>query len=49
MFAVLGDRMGLSDDAPSHSWNTSHESSACDQAPLHTTGGNGLLYCFAVK
>ncbi len=49
--AVVGhhDRMGLSDDAPSKSWNSSHDSRGCSQSNLVGTGGNGLFYCFAVK
>jgi hypothetical protein len=41
------DRMGLRDDAESHSWNSSHPSRGCTQAGLRSTGGDGLLYCFA--
>lgn len=53
--AMLGhaDRVGLRDDAPSHSWNTSHPSrgaeGGCSQADLRSTGGDGLLYCFAAN
>jgi hypothetical protein len=53
--AMLGhaDRMGLRDDAPSHSWNSSHPSrgpgGGCTQADLRSTGGDGLLYCFAAN
>ena len=53
--AMLGhaDRMGLRDDPPSHSWNSSHPSrgkdGGCSQADLRSTGGDGLLYCFAVN
>lgn len=49
--AMLGhhDRIGLRDDAPSKSWNTSHASSGCSLDALRSTGGAGLLYCFAVK
>jgi hypothetical protein len=53
--AMVGhsDRMGLRDDAPSHSWNSSHPSrgkdGGCSQADLRSTGGDGLLYCFAVN
>jgi hypothetical protein len=47
------DRMGLRDDAASHSWNSSHPSrgpdGGCSQADLRSTGGDGLLYCFAVN
>jgi hypothetical protein len=48
--AMVGhhDRMGLRDDAPSRSWNSSHPSrGGCSQAALQGTGGDGLLYCFA--
>jgi hypothetical protein len=41
------DRMGLQDDAPSKSWNSSHGSRGCSQADLQGTGGDGLFYCFA--
>lgn len=41
------DRMGLRDDAPSKSWNSSHGSRGCGQEALRGTGGNGLFYCFA--
>jgi len=49
--AMLGhaDRMGLKDDAPSKSWNSSHPSRNCTQDGLKSTGGDGLLYCFAVN
>ena len=43
------DRTGLSDTAQAHSWNSSHQSRACSQDDLISTGGNGLLYCFAVQ
>jgi len=51
--AVMGhsDRLGLRDDEPSKSWNSSHGSrgpdGGCSQADLRSTGGDGLLYCFA--
>jgi hypothetical protein len=47
--AMLGhaDRIGLRDDAASHSWNSSHPSRGCDLPALRTTGGAGLFYCFA--
>jgi hypothetical protein len=57
--AMLGhhNRRGLTDDPPAKSWNSSHPSRAtkdntaggCSQAGLKGTGGDGLLYCFAVK
>jgi len=51
--AMVGhiDRIGLRDDAASHSWNSSHPSrgpdGGCSQDDLRSTGGNGLFYCFA--
>ena len=47
--AMVGhhDRIGLRDDAPSKSWNSSHASRGCSQEALRSTGGNGLFYCFA--
>ena len=53
--AMLGhaDRMGLRDDDASKSWNSSHPSrgpdGGCSQADLRSTGGDGLLYCFATN
>lgn len=50
--AMVGhhDRMGLRDDAPSKSWNSSHPSrGGCSQEALRGTGGDGLFYCFAAK
>lgn len=49
--AMVGhhDRMGLRDDDASRSWNASHPSRGCDNPALRTTGGNGLLYCFAAN
>jgi hypothetical protein len=49
--AIVGhhDRMGLRDDEPSRSWNSSHPSRACSQDALKATGGDGLFYCFAAK
>ena len=53
--AMLGhiDRKGLRDDAESKSWNASHPSrgpdGGCSQNDLHSTGGNGLFYCFAAN
>ncbi|VWX57876.1 conserved exported hypothetical protein [Burkholderiales bacterium 8X] len=47
--AIVGhhDRMGLRDDAPSKSWNSSHATQGCSLEALKKTGGGGLLYCFA--
>jgi hypothetical protein len=49
--AMVGhhDRMGLRDDAPSKSWNSSHPSRGCSQEALKKSGGAGLIYCFAAK
>ena len=53
--AMVGhhDRMGLRDDEPSRSWNSSHPSrgsdGGCSQADLRSTGGDGLFYCFLAK
>jgi hypothetical protein len=53
--AMLGhaDRLGLRDDDASKSWNSSHlsrgQNGGCSQADLRSTGGDGLLYCFAVN
>lgn len=53
--AMVGhsDRMGLNEEPPAKSWNTSHPSrgpdGGCSQADLRSTGGDGLLYCFAVN
>lgn len=53
--AMLGhaDRTGLDESAPAKSWNSSHPSrgpgGGCSQDDLKSTGGNGLLYCFATN
>jgi hypothetical protein len=49
--AIVGhsDRTGLNESAPMKSWNSSHPSRGCSQPGLISTGGAGLLYCFAVK
>jgi hypothetical protein len=53
--AMVGhhDRQGLRDDDASKSWNSSHPSrgsdGGCSQNDLKSTGGNGLIYCFATK
>lgn len=46
--AMVGhhDRMGLRDDAPSRSWNSSHLSRGCSLDDLKKSGGAGLIYCF---
>jgi len=49
--AMVGhhDRIGLRDDDASKSWNSSHPSRGCSQENLRSSGGDGLIYCFAVK
>ena len=53
--AMVGhaDRVGLRDDDASKSWNSSHPSrgpdGGCSQNDLKSTGGDGLLYCFAAN
>ena len=50
--AIVGhsDRTGLDTSPPMLSWNSSHLSrGGCSQDALKSTGGAGLLYCFAVK
>ncbi len=53
--ALVGhhDRQGLNESAPMLSWNSSHPSrgpdGGCSQADLRSTGGDGLLYCFATN
>jgi hypothetical protein len=53
--AMVGhsDRIGLTETVSAKSWNSSHPSrgpgGGCSQDDLKSTGGNGFLYCFAVK
>lgn len=49
--AMVGhhDRMGLDDTAAAKSWNSSHPSRGCSQEALRSTGGDGLVYCFAAQ
>jgi hypothetical protein len=53
--AMVGhsDRIGLRDDDASKSWNISHPSrgpdGGCSQTDLKSTGGDGLMYCFAAN
>jgi hypothetical protein len=49
--AIVGhsDRTGLSEEPPQKSWNSSHPSRGCSQPGLISTGGAGLLYCFAAN
>ena len=51
--AIVGhiDRDGLPQDpvAVRTSWNSSHATKGCSDEALVSTGGAGLLYCFAAK
>ena len=53
--AMVGhsDRRGLTDNEAARSWNSSHPSrgpdGGCSQPDLRSTGGDGLLYCFAAN
>ena len=49
--AIVGhhDRIGLRDDAPSRSWNSSHPSRGCALEDLKKSGGAGMIYCFAAN
>jgi hypothetical protein len=49
--AMLGhsDRNGPPGLSTAKSWNAAHPSRGCSQAGLRSTGGEGLLYCFAVN
>jgi hypothetical protein len=53
--AMVGhsDRTGNDEPPPAKSWNSSHPSrgtgGGCTQADLKSTGGDGLLYCFATN
>jgi hypothetical protein len=50
--AMVGhhDRMGLNEEPPAKSWNTSHPTrGGCSQDALKSTGGAGLFYCFAAN
>jgi hypothetical protein len=39
--------MGLDDSPPMKSWNASQPTRGCGMDALKSTGGGGLLYCFA--
>ncbi len=41
------DRTGSTDTVPARSWNSSHLTRGCSADALKSTGGAGLLYCFA--
>ena len=42
------DRIGPADDNWAKSWNFSHFSRGCSQDALKSSGGAGLIYCFAI-
>jgi hypothetical protein len=43
------DRAGLRYDLGSISWNAAHPSRGCSLAALKSSGGAGLIYCFAAN
>src|SRR5215475_3701198 len=47
--AIVGhhDRKGLDTSPPALSWNSSHPTRGCSDDALKSTGGAGLIYCFA--
>lgn len=47
--AMVGhsDRIGLDESDASKSWNSSHQTRGCSLDSLRSTGGEGLIYCFA--
>jgi len=49
--AIVGhsDRTGLDASPPMVSWNSSHATRGCSDPALVSTGGAGLLYCFATN
>ena len=49
--AMVGhhDRTGLDQSAPAKSWNASHPTRGCGMEALKSTGGAGLMYCFAAN
>jgi hypothetical protein len=49
--AIVGhhDRQGLKDSRHMNSWNSSHGSRGCGQDALKSSGGAGMLYCFAAN
>ena len=47
MPALAGDRSGLKVTRHMQSWNSAHGSRGCSQDQLKSSGGAGLIYCFA--
>lgn len=46
--AVMVGHFDRGGTAPMSPWNAAHPSVGCSQAKLASTGGAGLLYCFAI-
>ena len=46
---MLGHHDRLSFGKPGSPWNSAHPSKGCSQENLVTTGGAGLIYCFAAN
>ncbi len=47
--AQLGHHDRMSFSTPGSPWNSAHASRGCGQEDLISSGGDGLLYCFAEK
>ncbi|MDH4276303.1 MAG: hypothetical protein OEW08_14820, partial [Gammaproteobacteria bacterium] len=49
--AMIGhhDRIGPNDSLWATSWNSAHPTRGCSPKGVQSTGGDALLYCFAVK
>jgi hypothetical protein len=49
--AMVGhhNRLGIGDGESQRSWNASHLSRGCSQDNLRSSGGAGLIYCFAAR
>jgi hypothetical protein len=47
--AQVGHHDRVGGGAAPTSWNSSHPTKACSQEALQSTGGDGLIYCFAAK
>jgi len=43
------DKTGPTEDNWAKSWNFSHFSRGCNQQALESSGGAGLIYCFAIE
>jgi hypothetical protein len=43
------DRQGVPDTEANKSWNSTHRTKGCSQQALASTGGAGLIYCFATN